>query len=271
MRNSSAPGGNFCHQQVAALAGAAFGDFGQHLGQSFADAGNVGDLAFGVAQDIDDTLRVAFDGSGAVAIAANAEAIFGGDLHQIGGFPEDARDFLVLQTGSSIQLYRVGLDLLVPAARRLNMLGLPPRIFRNTPYLFRDPDCDGSSGCVFRGVNAASYGNAIAPDSLATIFGSNLAPATASATLDANGQLPTELASTRVEFNGVAAALFYVSPGQINVVVPGGLTPGTASVVIRSTVSGSTQERCCAGELSLLREYSRAMAAGVVRARFSTR
>ena len=90
-------------------------------------------------------------------------------------------------------------------------------------------------------VNAASYGNAIAPDSLATIFGSNLAPATASATLDANGQLPTELASTRVEFNGVAAALFYVSPGQINVLVPGGLTPGTASVVVRSTVTGSTQ------------------------------
>ena len=78
-------------------------------------------------------------------------------------------------------------------------------------------------------VNAASYGNAIAPDSLATIFGSNLAPATASATLDANGQLPTELASIRVEFNGVAAPLFYVSPGQINLVVPGGLTPGTAS------------------------------------------
>jgi uncharacterized protein (TIGR03437 family) len=89
-------------------------------------------------------------------------------------------------------------------------------------------------------VNAASYANAIAPDSLATIFGSNLAPATATATLDANGQLPTELASIRVEFNGVAAPLFYVAPGQINLVVPGGVTPGTAAVVIRSTVSGST-------------------------------
>ena len=105
-------GREFRQQQVAALAGAAFGDLGQHLGQAFADAGNVGDLAVGVAQDIGDTLRVAFHGGGAVAIAANAEAIFGGDLHQIGGFPEDARDFLVLQTDSSIQLYRVGLDLL---------------------------------------------------------------------------------------------------------------------------------------------------------------
>jgi len=50
------------------------------LGQSFADAGNVGDFAVKVAQDIGDTLRVAFDGSGTVAIAANAEAIFGCDL-----------------------------------------------------------------------------------------------------------------------------------------------------------------------------------------------
>ena len=90
-------------------------------------------------------------------------------------------------------------------------------------------------------VNAASYGTAIAPDSLATIFGSNLAQATASATLDANGQLPVELASTRVEINGVAAPLFYVAPGQINLVVPGGLTAGTATVLIRSTLFGSTQ------------------------------
>jgi uncharacterized protein (TIGR03437 family) len=92
----------------------------------------------------------------------------------------------------------------------------------------------------FAVVNAASYGGTIAPDGLATIFGSNLALATASATLDANGQLPTELASTRVEINGILAPLFYVAPGQINLVVPGGLTQGTVDVVIRSTASGST-------------------------------
>jgi|GEM_PF-3414527 len=93
----------------------------------------------------------------------------------------------------------------------------------------------------FTMVNAASYGSAVAADSVATIFGGNLAQTTASATLDANGQLPTELASTRVEINGVTASLFYVSPGQINLVVPGGLTAGTVTVVIRSTVFGSTR------------------------------
>src|ERR1035438_7047647 len=65
-------------------------------------------------------------------------------------------------------------------------------------------------------VNAASYDRTIAPDSLATIFGANLARTTASATLDPNGQLPTELASTNVEINGILAPLVYVSPGQIN-------------------------------------------------------
>jgi uncharacterized protein (TIGR03437 family) len=93
----------------------------------------------------------------------------------------------------------------------------------------------------FTMVNAASYGSAVAADSVATIFGGNLAQTTASATLDANGQLPTELASTRVEINGVTASLFYVSPGQINLVVPGGLTAGTVTVLIRSTVFGSTK------------------------------
>src|ERR1017187_7373227 len=89
-------------------------------------------------------------------------------------------------------------------------------------------------------VNAASYDRTIASDSLATIFGANLAQTTASATLDPNGQLPTKLASTSVEINGVLAPLVYVSPGQINLVVPTGLSVGTATVLIRSTTSGST-------------------------------
>src|ERR1035441_7795229 len=84
-------------------------------------------------------------------------------------------------------------------------------------------------------VNAASYGRTIAPDSLATIFGASLAPTTASATLDANGQLPTVLASISVTINGVLAPLVYVSPGQINLVVPGGLTVGTADVLDRKS------------------------------------
>ena len=95
-----------------------------------------------------------------------------------------------------------------------------------------------AQSAAFTVVNSASYGGSIAPDSLATIFGTNLSVSTASASLDSDGQLPTELAATRVEFNGVAAQLFYVSPTQINLVVPSGSVLGTANVAVRSTVSG---------------------------------
>jgi uncharacterized protein (TIGR03437 family) len=98
-----------------------------------------------------------------------------------------------------------------------------------------------SQSTAFTVVNAASYGTTIAPDSLATIFGSNLSLATASAALDSNGQLPTVLGQTSVAINGIAASLLFVSPGQINLVVPDGLTAGTATVVVRSTASGSAQ------------------------------
>lgn len=66
-------------------------------------------------------------------------------------------------------------------------------------------------------VNAASYAQPIAPGSLVSIFGSNLATASTSAV----GQpLPTQLAGTSVTVNGVQAPLLFVSPGQINLEIP---------------------------------------------------
>jgi uncharacterized protein (TIGR03437 family) len=88
-------------------------------------------------------------------------------------------------------------------------------------------------------LSAASYGNVIASDSLASIFGTALARGTA--TLDANGQLPIELVSTRVQVNGQVAALVYVSPSQINFVVPGGLAAGATTVTLLSTDTNTTR------------------------------
>jgi uncharacterized protein (TIGR03437 family) len=95
----------------------------------------------------------------------------------------------------------------------------------------------------FAVVSAASYqpGGAVAPDSLAALFGVNLAGSPASATLDQNGQLPTELAGTSVEVNGEAARLLYVSSSQINFVVPGDSALGTAGVLVRNTATGVAQ------------------------------
>jgi uncharacterized protein (TIGR03437 family) len=81
------------------------------------------------------------------------------------------------------------------------------------------------AGCV---VNAAgyqstwSYGSgSIAPGEIAAIFGQGLGPAAgASATVDADGYLPTEVAGVSVTFNGTLAPLLYVSANQVNAIVP---------------------------------------------------
>ena len=84
--------------------------------------------------------------------------------------------------------------------------------------------------------NAASFNNTVAPDALASIFGSNLATGTFMAT---SLPLPTNLGGTTVTINSVAAQLLYVSPTQINFVVPSGTSVGTASVIV--TTNGVTK------------------------------
>lgn len=70
-------------------------------------------------------------------------------------------------------------------------------------------------------VNAGSYsGSAIGAGTVATIFGSDLARVTASASAV---PLPDSLGGVKVIVNGIAAPLFYVSPTQINFQLPAGL------------------------------------------------
>jgi hypothetical protein len=80
---------------------------------------------------------------------------------------------------------------------------------------------------VLRMLNAASYAQTLAPGTWASIFGTQLAVSTAS------GQtvpLPLTLAEVKsVPVGGVAAPLSYVSPGQINFVVPFEAAPGASS------------------------------------------
>src|SRR5262252_8700582 len=66
-------------------------------------------------------------------------------------------------------------------------------------------------------VSAATFATAVAPGSLVSIFGSNLAPQIAQA---ATIPLPTSLAGVSVSFNNLPAPLVYVAPGQINAQIP---------------------------------------------------
>ncbi len=84
-------------------------------------------------------------------------------------------------------------------------------------------------------VNAASFTSAVAPGSLVTIFGEGLANETASAQVS---PLPKDLAGTTVSISDTALPLVYVSPGQINALVPPGITG--PSLLRVTTASGET-------------------------------
>lgn len=83
---------------------------------------------------------------------------------------------------------------------------------------------------------AANIAGPLAPNSIATIYGANLSYSTRGITQQdvQGGSLPYVLANTgvRVWVNNIAAALYFVSPSQINFLVPSALTPGTATVVV---------------------------------------
>jgi uncharacterized protein (TIGR03437 family) len=75
-------------------------------------------------------------------------------------------------------------------------------------------------------VNAASYDNTqVARASIVAAFGTQLAPSTIMAQAL---PLPVELGGVRVTVAGIAAELIFVSPTQINFVLPGPIAPGDA-------------------------------------------
>jgi uncharacterized protein (TIGR03437 family) len=95
-------------------------------------------------------------------------------------------------------------------------------------------------------VSAASYRRAgLAEESMVAAFGANLALTTEIAT---QIPLPTELAGTTVKITdklGVErfAPLFFVSPNQVNYLVPAGTASGYATVTVRNANGAQTIEQ----------------------------
>jgi uncharacterized protein (TIGR03437 family) len=93
---------------------------------------------------------------------------------------------------------------------------------------FLGPQFAGVSGVA----NAASGdATAVAPGSIASVYGANLSPGTLLAT---TVPLPLSLAGISVAVNGIPAPLFFVSSGQINLQLPYELQPGPATVVVNN-------------------------------------
>ena len=86
-----------------------------------------------------------------------------------------------------------------------------------------------------RTVNAGSFVQSVAPDSLAATFGTQLSTTTAAAN---SLPLPLTLAGVTVMVNNLSAPLLYVSPTQINYQIPANVDPGTAVVKV---IRGGTE------------------------------
>src|SRR5205085_6937033 len=119
--------------------------------------------------------------------------------------------------------------------------------------------------------SAASFrADAVASESIAAVFGSNMAAATQSATTT---PLPTTLGNTSVRFrdsNGVEqlAPLFFVSPTQINLQVPAGLASGVGTFTLLKTdgtaPSGVLTIKALAPALFAANASGQGVAAGLV-------
>ncbi len=81
-------------------------------------------------------------------------------------------------------------------------------------------------------VNGASFLPAIAPNTWVTITGGNLSGTTRVWDSEdiVNSALPTDIDSVSVTVNGTYAYVEYVSPGQLNILLPVGLASGQAQV-----------------------------------------
>ena len=88
-------------------------------------------------------------------------------------------------------------------------------------------------------VNGASYNPSapVAPGSFASIFGTNLCGQTMQGTWVSAGQLPLTLGGCSLQISGAGAMLQYVSPGQINFVMPIGVVAGQATYVVDNGTS----------------------------------
>ena len=111
---------------------------------------------------------------------------------------------------------------------------VPIAFSQNTPTI--------TSGGIVNGAGAPSV-QGVAPGSLASIFGTNLASTMA---ISSTVPLSTSLNSVTVTFNNIAAPIQYVSANQVNIQVPwetlpAGVSSSTAQMVFTNDSGNSTQ------------------------------
>lgn len=153
--------------------------------------------------------------------------------------------------------YTAGRAIAVDAAGEAYVTGITAALnFPVTPRAFQQQPAGDNDAFILKvsamrpvaSVSAASYtGAALAGDSIAAAFGQELAPVALAANTN---PLPTALGGVTILIKdalGVEqpAPLFFISPGQINYLIPTAAAPGVASVTVmkegRAVSGGSTQ------------------------------
>src|SRR4051812_11780421 len=110
-------------------------------------------------------------------------------------------------------------------SRRLGVRVSSVVVYALLANIFAWADIGASTPLVYSAasiVNAATQtANALAPNTIATVYGQNLAYASYGLTAgDVNGgTMPTSLQGVSVLVRGIPASLFYISPGQINFLI----------------------------------------------------
>ncbi len=122
-----------------------------------------------------------------------------------------------------------------PGPQREGTISIAGNLLQVTQQSSLPPDVN--AGGV---VNAASYRTQIAPGSLTTIFGANLAQAEYFA---GGAPLPLSMGGLTVTVNGILAPILYAGPNQINFQTPYEIQSGTATVnvSVRDEMSVSQQ------------------------------
>jgi uncharacterized protein (TIGR03437 family) len=80
----------------------------------------------------------------------------------------------------------------------------------------------------------------LSPGEIMSVYGQGFSTATAGLTLGPDGKVATQLAGSSVLVGGTAAPLLYVSPTQVNFVVPYEIAGGTTAAVQVAAPGGST-------------------------------
>ena len=104
------------------------------------------------------------------------------------------------------------------------------------PCLWADDSKDQAPSFTSDSIlNSANNSSAsLAPNTLVSLYGKNLAFSTGQVSIEAvgAGTLPLQLAGVRVFVGGIGAPLLYVSPGQINLIIPPSLTAGPSNLIV---------------------------------------